>query len=187
MRACLSGLNNEGINIIMNEDMTESSALKSPWVWGWIGMIVLVLMANVTMIYFARSTSPGLVVDDYYEKGKNYDKTLEDRQQEKRLGWKINPELPEKITVNESFPLAFSVALRDGENTFPNEATLYLFRPSDASADFSLPMLSKGEGAFAAELVFPLPGVWDVIFSMSRGDENKESFLRVFVEKSSQL
>jgi len=168
----------------MDETNRSSSALKSPWVWGWFGMIAIVMAANATMIHFASTTSPGLVVNDFYEKGKNYDNTLQERQQEKSLGWQIIPELPEKITVNKTFPIALSVAGAEGDKNLPREATIYLFRPSDATADFSLPMELKVSGMFTAELELPLPGRWDMIFALSSGDEGKEVPYRVFVEKA---
>ncbi|MBE9535790.1 MAG: FixH family protein [Proteobacteria bacterium] len=167
----------------MDETVTGSSALKSPWVWGWIGMIVIVMAANVTMIHFARSTSPGLVVKDYYEKGKNYDRTLRERQQEKTLGWQVIPELPQKIIVNQVFSIVLSIVGEDGEIFLPDEATVYLFRPSDASADFSVALKLNEKGMLMAELDLPLPGRWDIIFSLSRGDESKEVPYRVFVDK----
>jgi nitrogen fixation protein FixH len=167
----------------MDENTRSSSALKSPWVWGWFGMIVIVMLANMTMIHFARTTSPGLVVNDFYEKGKNYDNTLKERQLEKNLGWQINPQLPEKITVDKVFPIAISVVGVNGETVLPREATIYIFRPSDAAADFSLPMELSRKGMFVADLELPLPGRWDIIFSLSSEDEHKEVPYKVFVEK----
>lgn len=167
----------------MNESTRGSSALKSPWVWGWFGMIVVVMLANMTMIHFARTTSPGLVVNDFYEKGKNYDNTLQERQLEKTLGWQISPQLSEKITVDKVFSIALSVAGAKGEKVLPREATIYLFRPSDATADFFLPMELNSKGLFVADLELPLPGKWDIIFSLSSGDEHKEVAYKVFVEK----
>lgn len=169
-------------------DKTEidSSALKSPWVWGWIGMIVIVLLANITMIHFARSTSPGLVVDDYYEKGKNYDDTLKERQREKELGWQIVPQLPKRIIAGQAFSLALSIADARGDAFLPDSATIYLFRPSDATADFSMPVKIKESAMLDAELVLPLPGRWDIIFSFSKGGKNKELPYKVFVEKAGQ-
>ncbi len=67
----------------------SKQALRNPWVIGWIAMVVLVLIINMFMISQAVITAPGLVNDQYYDKGKNYHKTVARRQQVESLGWDI--------------------------------------------------------------------------------------------------
>ena len=46
-----------------------SSAWRSPWFIGLDWMVAVVLAVNATMITLAFVTNPGLVIDDYYERG----------------------------------------------------------------------------------------------------------------------
>ncbi|MCW8847766.1 MAG: FixH family protein, partial [Sedimenticola sp.] len=57
--------------------MTEKqSPWRNPWVLGWVGLVVVFLLANFVMIYLAITKNPGLVVDNYYERGQDYEKNM---------------------------------------------------------------------------------------------------------------
>ncbi len=49
---------------------------KSPLVVGWLILVAVVLAVNIYMILQAFNDFPGLVVDDFYERGQNYEKNI---------------------------------------------------------------------------------------------------------------
>ncbi len=71
----------------------SNSPWRSPWVLGWIGLIVVVLAVNLTMVFLAFSTNPGLVIDDYYDRGQHYEKTLVSHLA-KDPGWTLRADFP---------------------------------------------------------------------------------------------
>lgn len=159
-------------------------ARRSPWVWGIGAIILATLCANFTMIFIGVSTHPGLVVDDFYARGKNYFnaevKRIED---ENRLGWKLNviPPGVKKMDVTQKYRL---VALdRDGRPVTGASAELAAFRPSDAAQDFTVPMMEVGAGEYVAEINFTRPGKWDLIATVQRGEDKLDVAQRIFVEK----
>ena len=47
------------------------NAWRNPWVLGWLALVAVVLVVNAVMITIAFVTNPGLVTEDYYEKGQS--------------------------------------------------------------------------------------------------------------------
>jgi len=143
---------------------------RNPWVIGWIALIVVVLLANVTMVSLAVITNPGLVVKDYYERGRAYAETRAAQARTRAEGWEVRLDLPQPIV--RGVPVGLRVAAID-ERGLPvnaSRAQFFAYRPADANADFDLPMATEAPGVVGAEVIFPLPGIWDLIVQVeSRG------------------
>jgi len=157
---------------VMTEKQTpnkKQSALRSPWVIGWITMFVIFVMANVVMIYLALNNSHSLVVDDYYDRGQDYEKNMLKRQA-RNPGWQLKVVAPEFVDVAK--PTVFGLQAQDkgGLNLTPDSVTFYAYRPADSQQDFSVPMTLNEEGVYQAEVSFPLLGVWDILISVKQGD-----------------
>ncbi|MCW8944321.1 MAG: FixH family protein [Sedimenticola sp.] len=151
--------------------MTEKqSPWRSPWVLGWFGLLVVFLLANFVMIYLAVDRSPGLVVDDYYERGQDYEKNRLKRQA-RNPGWKMKLKAPEFVDV--AVPTRYSIKITDkaGYPVSPDSVTFYAYRPANAKLDFSVPMQTVDSGVFEAEVSFPNLGVWDILISAKQGED----------------
>jgi len=140
----------------------SGSAWRSPWFIAWIALVVVVLVVNATMVFLAFATNPGLVVDDYYERGRNVERTMATR----RAGaprWTMSLDVPEDVTEGRATTVRFYVVDPAGQPVQPRRVTYYAYRPSDASADFSVPMSEEAPGRYVAEVSFPLSGLWDTL------------------------
>lgn len=138
------------------------SAWRSPWFIAWVALVLVVLAVNATMILLAFVTNPGLVIDDYYERGRNVERTLASRLAE-APGWTMSLDTPADIAVGEATTVRFYVVDRVGQPVRPDAVTYYAYRPSDRSADFSLPMVEEAPGRYAVEVTFAMPGLWDTL------------------------
>lgn len=148
----------------------KQKALRSPWVLGWIAMLIIFVIANIIMIYLA-SDRPGLVVDDYYDRGQDYEQNMLKRQAEVReLGWKAKIIKPEYADVGKPVTYGFRIMDKEGAPVEPDSVTFFVYRPADDSQDFSLPMHLVEPGFYQAEVTFPLLGVWDILVSVKKGD-----------------
>ena len=175
-------------NILPDREWPEKdSALKSPWIRGLIVMMAVIFAANVTMITLAFKTSPGLVVDDYYEKGKNYNKSLEKMAAQKALGWDASLLIPETIVEGEINRYGLTVFDKSKSALSVDKVEIYAFRPSDVKADFMTQMKPDADGQYAGDLMFPLPGVWDLIVNIIKGNDQFEITKRIFVSKKAGL
>lgn len=162
---------------------TANSPWRNPWVLGWIGLIVVVLLANVTMVVLAVVTNPGLVVEDYYERGRTYAETRAAQQLARPGGWEVRLDLPD--TIVRGVPIGLRVAAIDerGLPVHASRARLYVYRPADAQADFDLPLATEAPGIVGTDVVFPLPGVWDLIVQVEAGDRVYDLARRISVRR----
>ena len=145
-------------------------AWRSPWVIGWVGLVLAVLAVNLTMVYLAVVTNPGLVDDDYYERGQHYEKTLASRLA-RDPGWTLSPEFPQGIKLGETGTVRISLLDKSGQPVTPEAVTFYAYRSSDKSKDFSAPMKQEEPGSYVAQVSFPLFGNWDGLIAVTQGGD----------------
>jgi nitrogen fixation protein FixH len=161
----------------------SESPWSSPWVLGWIGMIVVVLAVNALMIWLAIDTSPGLVTESYYDHGANYEKTLQKRERRDQLAWNAKLQIPERILVGNPTPIRIIAVDKRGVPLAADTATLYAYRPSDADADFAVQMIIERAGTYIAMAQFPLLGTWDLIASIKHGEDKLDITGRIFADR----
>ena len=53
---------------------SNTDGKRNPWVIGWFGLVVVFLSVNAVFFVLAVISNPGLVVEDYYEQGRQYEK-----------------------------------------------------------------------------------------------------------------
>lgn len=159
-------------------------AWKSPWVWG-IGLgIMTMLGANITMIMIGTNSHPGLVIGEYYDKGKYYFENENKRKADmERLGWVMELQKPAQAVEHQPQPYAVLVKGKDGYPLPHAQATLEAFRPSDSKQDFSVPLKDLGNGLYGADIAFSQPGKWDVIVTVSKGEDKLDIAERINIGK----
>jgi nitrogen fixation protein FixH len=159
-----------------------TSALRSPWVLAWLGLLVTVLAVNLVFIYFAITTNPGLVNANYYERGQEYEKTMISRLA-RDPGWLMRADIPQPLTVGVEESIRLVLVDRAGQPVDVDEATFFAYRPSDVSRDFSIPMIREGEGRYLVRTSFPLIGVWDTLIAVKTGEDEYSVGERVNVAR----
>ena len=155
-------------------------AWKSPWVIGWIASIFIVLGVNIAMVYLAMDSNPGLVVEDYYERGQDYEKNMLTKLA-REPDWLMTIDVPRDLAQGVPAPVGFSVVDKAGVPVRPDQVTFYAYRPSDANRDFSAQMNEQAKGLYRAKVVFPLKGGWDSLVSVRQGGEEYTGGRRIQV------
>lgn len=143
-------------------------------------MVVIFVTMNMIVIYLAQSNNPGLVAEDFYKRGQDYEQNMLKRQA-RDPGWQMQVELPKKIGVDEAVICRFTVLDAEGMPIEPTAVVFYAYRPSDAKADFTVPMQRVGPGRYEAEVRFPLLGAWDALVSAKQGDDEYNTAKRIGV------
>lgn len=163
----------------------NKQAMRNPWVLGWLGLLITVVIVNVIFIVTAFNTNPGLVDKDYYEKGRyhdnNYQKKLEARN---RLGWNISLQTPEKIVIGRPDNYSVNVTDRVGNPLKETTVEIHAYRPSDATADLKAELTPLAPGVFQSKLQLPLKGIWDINITVTQGEETLEITRRISVVES---
>jgi len=161
----------------MNQATTAAvksgSAWRSPWVIGWLALLGVVLAVNAVMIFLAFATNPGLVRADYYEGGREVERTIASRLEE-GPGWTMTIDTPEGVQEDRVTVVRFFVVDKAGQPATPEAVTYYAYRPSDVSLDFALPMVEEAPGRYAVEVRFPLSGIWDTLVAARAGEGDGE-------------
>ncbi len=162
----------------MTTTTEKQSPWRNPWVQGWVGLLVVFLMANGVMIYLSITNNPGLVVDDYYERGQDYEQNMLKRQA-RDPGWKMKVIAPERVDVGVPARYGVRIIGSDGYPVAPDSVTFYAYRPANAKSDFSMPMAATDSGVYEANVSFPELGVWDILISAKHGDDEYNQPYRV--------
>lgn len=147
----------------------QDSALRSPWFLGWMALLVSFLIANGYMVFLAMNNGPSLVVDDYYDRGQDFEKNMLKRKA-MDPGWKMKVISPESIAMAKEVIVNFSVRDKEAKPVNRDSVVFHVYRPSDAKQDFSVPMQRIDDGLYEAHLSFPLPGAWDVLVTVPNGE-----------------
>ena len=155
----------------MNISQHNKEALKNPWVLGMLVFLITFLTANAVFIYLAFKSPPNLVVKDFYERGKAYSAMEKKIEQEKKLGWSGVIMVPADSRVNQNQTFEVVIQGKNSAGLNLDTVTLHAYRPSDARADFSVEMKKTQTGMYAAELIFGLPGIWDLIVEAKQGEQ----------------
>ncbi|MDH3353813.1 MAG: FixH family protein [Chromatiales bacterium] len=160
----------------------NKQAFRNPWVIGWLAILVLVVMVNAAFIITAFMTSPGLVDENYYQNGQDYEKTIRTKiANRERLGWKIDLRTAQQITVNKTTTIHVDLKNREGVLIPADTIILKAYRPSDVNADFSQSMENLAPGRFVTTVKFPLKGVWDLGANVKSGEDHLDTTLRIDV------
>ena len=161
----------------------KNSAWRSPWVIAWVAMVVIFFSMNLFMIFMATDNNPGLVVDNFYDRGQDYEKNMLKRRA-RDPGWVMQMQMPKLIKekdVDKPVICRFRVHDKDGQPVTPDAVTFYAYRPSDAKQDFSVPMQAIEPGVYEAEIHFPLIGAWDTLVSVKQGEDEYTTPQRIGV------
>ena len=136
-------------------------AAAGSWIpWLFIGLFMVVLLVNGTMIAIAVSTFNGLETENAYKKGLAYNQRLAAAAEQEKLGWKAS--LGARFDGDNRVTL--SLDLRDRLTNPINAADVKatLIRPVQEGFDQTASLVERGDGRYDATIDLPLAGQWDV-------------------------
>jgi len=137
---------------------------KSPWVIGWLLLVLTVLAVNAYMIMQSINDFPGLVADDFYERGQDYEENIHKKMQNNEQ-WKTRFILP-KVVANQPATITFIINNKQDHLASVEHITLYAYRPSSSKLDFSQPMLlAHAKQGYQTTMTFSAKGKWDLVAS----------------------
>jgi len=152
---------------------------KNPWFLGILALVAVALGGTIWMAMIAGQTAPGLVTEDYYEKGQNY---FENQPKEAQgPQWRLSLMAPAKPEAGQSQVYRLYVIMDNGKPASSAQVTLFAYRPSDANADFEVNMKQSDIGSFRADVSFPLKGTWDLIAQVEAEGKKHDVVQRIFV------
>lgn len=138
---------------------------KSPWVIGWLLLVLTVMAVNAFMIMKSINDFPGLVVDDFYERGQDYEKNIHKKIQNNQ---KWQPKYQMDVAyLNQPVNVFFSLSDKEGKPAPTEKVTLFAYRPSNSKKDFSMVMKpSDDKHIYQVSMTFATKGSWDLLASV---------------------
>ncbi len=158
-------------NLRKRYSQDNPEAMRNPWILGGLGLVATFLTVNAVFIFFAITTSPGLVTEDYYDQGRDYEENvLKIMAAQDALNWDTKLALPGKILVQQADTYRFSAVDSRGIPIMDADVSVVAYRPSDADADFKVRLDQAAPGQYQALIAFPLPGIWDLNITVKDGE-----------------
>jgi len=157
--------------------------LQNPWMRTILAIIGTTVVVNIAFITYAFVSPPNLVVQDYYERGKNYFHDENIRKQHLPTAWRLQLMLPDKLHMQTPETCRLFVMDHDGKPVDKGTVTLQAYHSSNSSHDFKLSLKHVDTGTFAAPINFPFPGKWDLIARIDNADRHFDTATRIFVAK----
>lgn len=141
---------------------------------GMLFFFAIILCANITLVWVARTSFNGLSEGHAYEKGLAWNETLAHRQTQAAAGWRA---------VAEPVPGKPEIAILLSDKTGPvadAQGEVLFFRPVESAHDVRVP-LEKGEkpGLYRASAPLPKPGLWEVRIHATHGGRTFETAQRL--------
>jgi hypothetical protein len=144
-------------DIMAKNDMTAQKPKKiwyrEPWVWLMIVLPMTAVIASMYTIYLAVTTADGLVVDDYYKRGKaiNMDLARDAAAARYQLKARINLDLQHNRV---------QLRLESVAMTLPQTLTFSLLHPTRAGHDQVLTLQHSGDGVYSGVVNEVARGNW---------------------------
>jgi len=169
----------------MNMSATSSPDQKRAtaaggWIpWVFVGLFLIVLAVNGTMITIAVSTFTGLETTNAYEKGLTYNDRLAAAAEQESLGWEADLSVTPKGERRVMLSLEFSDQLGNALTSADVEATL--LRPVQEGHDMTVHLHDQGNGNYSAAVDLPLAGQWDIQLTAKARDQTYRLAERIHI------
>jgi nitrogen fixation protein FixH len=145
-------------------------------------LVVTVLAVNATMVVLAINTNPGLVRADYYEGGREVERTIVTRL-EGGPGWTMNIDTPADLLADSPTTIRFFIVDKAGQPVTVEAVNFFAYRPANSDQDIAMAMEQEAPGRYAVRLAFPLAGIWDTLVSARDGDQEYSVAQRISVAR----
>jgi nitrogen fixation protein FixH len=168
--------------VTMSTTMTDLARpqRRSLWIPAlFVGLMLLVVVVNGTMMYFAESTFSGLDTDQAYQEGIQYNTILKDAEASAALGWTA------KTTVTPAGAgrhLAVSITDKSGKPVQGLELTAHLVRPVSTAFDQRLTLRAEGNGVYGTDVTLPVLGSWELRLAAETGATDWQVVQRIFMK-----
>lgn len=137
----------------MNAHKPKLPWYREPWVWLLIALPMTAVIGGMITIYLAVSTSDGLVVDDYYKRGKAINRDL--ARDAAALHYQLSASIDIDLRVNH-----VQLLLQGNVAALPGTMTLSLLHPTKAGFDQMIVLQHAGDGLYTGPVDELTRGNW---------------------------
>ena len=130
---------------------------KDKWIpWYFVTFFVVLAILYGIFVSIAMLTHRGLITENSYQKGLNYNDTIVASENQKKLGWEG------KIKFHQP-SIYFSLFDVNNLPMKGAQVTLHVSRVIEKGYDFQTSLKYLKDGIYAQDIIFPLKGQWEVL------------------------
>lgn len=132
--------------------------------WYFVLFFIVLAIVNVIFVSLATQSHPGVVIDNAYENGLNYNEIIKKTEAQSALGWQASLDIKDnKITL----------MVTDKFNNPLSNAKIKGMASSVLNKQQEIPIsLSEiGKGHYTTRLNLPHKGQWDIAFSIIKDSD----------------
>ncbi len=125
---------------------------------GFLGFFGVIFAVNGALVYFAINSWPGLDVEGAYERGLNYNDTIDAAERQSKLNW------DSRVTLSQGARQTVRVQITGGGGELVTGLSVAasLRRPANEISDQRLALDETSPGVYSAMVSLPLAGIWRV-------------------------
>jgi hypothetical protein len=137
----------------MHTQTPKTPWYREPWVWLMIALPMSAVIGGMITIYLAVSTSDGLVVDDYYKRGKAINMVLARDEAAARYQLRAIIDLDLRDNLME-------LQLQSTAETLPKVLTFSVLHPTRPGHDQVIVLRHAGDGMYYGDIDEIARGKW---------------------------
>jgi nitrogen fixation protein FixH len=150
---------------------------KSLIPWIFVGGFAIVIAVNTVMICLAVGSFSGLYTSKPRERGLAYNEVIAEQARRDALGWRLDT-----AWRPESGRLEVVLLDAEGKPLAPSALKAELVRPAEKRPPLPVTLVPTDIGRFAADLVLPERGNWDLDIVVERGNDRFAVTRRMFLK-----
>lgn len=139
----------------------------------FIAFIVVYVSLDSIFIYLSRNSYNGIVTDNAYEKGTNYNDVIKRNEAQKELGW--IGELVYEIVNETAIELKFTLLDKEHRPISKARVEAFIMRPVTDRFDKKVIFKETSTGTYIKKVEMPLKGQWEI--KLKAYVDDKEYFL----------
>lgn len=120
------------------------------------------------------SAFPGVVDNDFQKKEALYNAYLEQVRRQQERGWVVRKGWLGEARAGQPAKFQVVVNARDGQAVAGAQVRGGFLRAADTRLDQPLTLAETAPGVYQGEVVLPLPGAWNLVLEIRRGDDLHE-------------
>jgi len=155
-------------------ELSGNGANKAAWIWGSVvvAFLVLQLVIGGAAFRLAGGDPSVAVMPDYHQRALNWDDELARRSRSDSLRWRATV-VYGRLTNGDSREVTIRVADSSGEAITGGGAELLFFHHTRAADVMTMPLVEREPGEYVAVLPIVKPGLWDLEFTLARGEDER--------------
>ena len=141
----------------------------------FVAFFLVVAIIDGILVYLATSTHSGLVTENAYKKGLNYNQQIAAFNKQVLTGWSG------EIGFNNE-TLSFKLIDKGGEPIVGAKVVAHVLRSTMSGLDFKVTLQDQGKGRYEVKGAnFPLKGQWDIIVVAEWNQQKYQQSKRIIV------